>query len=169
LSAPRFDVRELRHEASLLLLVPRPPEPKRTGPETWKALCAFHAERTPSMQVRRWHDRGWRFHCFGCGEDGDVIDYVMRTRRIGFLEACAALGAQRIEGPPPGLHRAPWLLWCDRCGRSTDVETAEIPGIGHTSQSGWAHLADGRAYCPRCRLDAWARANGFRRTSTGGQ
>ena len=35
-----------------------------------KTRCPFHNDRTPSMKVDK------RFHCFGCGADGDVIDFV---------------------------------------------------------------------------------------------
>lgn len=37
--------------------------------------CPFHADRTPSMKVDR------RFHCFGCGADGDVIDFGYNNSR----------------------------------------------------------------------------------------
>lgn len=43
--------------------------------------CPFHNDRTPSMKVDN------RFHCFGCGADGDVIDFVSRLHGISSLEA----------------------------------------------------------------------------------
>ena len=43
--------------------------------------CPFHNDRTPSMKVDN------RFHCFGCGADGDVIDFVSRLYGISSLEA----------------------------------------------------------------------------------
>ena len=43
--------------------------------------CPFHNDRTPSMKVDN------RFHCFGCGADGDVIDFVSRIFGISSLEA----------------------------------------------------------------------------------
>ena len=45
------------------------------------ASCPFHNDRTPSMKVDK------RFHCFGCGADGDVIDFVSRLYGISGLEA----------------------------------------------------------------------------------
>ena len=45
------------------------------------ASCPFHSDRTPSMKVDK------RFHCFGCGADGDVIDFVSRLYGISSLEA----------------------------------------------------------------------------------
>ncbi len=45
------------------------------------ASCPFHNDKTPSMKVDK------RFHCFGCGADGDVIDFVSRLYGISSLEA----------------------------------------------------------------------------------
>ena len=45
------------------------------------ASCPFHNDRTPSMKVDK------RFHCFECGADGDVIDFVSRLYGISSLEA----------------------------------------------------------------------------------
>ena len=45
------------------------------------ASCPFHDDRTPSMKVDK------RFHCFGCGADGDVINFVSRLYGISGLEA----------------------------------------------------------------------------------
>jgi hypothetical protein len=67
------------------------------------ALCPFHGERTPSFAVYPDH-----YHCFGCGAHGDVIDWLMHTRRMSFVEASALLGGdisststyQPNENPP---------------------------------------------------------------------
>lgn len=47
--------------------------------------CPFHADRTPSMKVDR------RFHCFGCGADGDVIDFVSRLFGLPCRKAAVRL------------------------------------------------------------------------------
>ncbi|QTH21977.1 toprim domain-containing protein [Rhizorhabdus wittichii] len=62
------------------------------------ALCAFHHERSPSMHL---YDSQGRYHCFGCGADGDVIDYVMRTERLGFFDALRFLGAADLPEVDP--------------------------------------------------------------------
>ena len=49
--------------------------------------CPFHNDRTPSMKVDR------RFHCFGCGADGDVIDFVSRIFGISSLEAAQKIAS----------------------------------------------------------------------------
>jgi DNA primase len=71
---------------------------QRAGRE-WKACCPFHADRSPSFTI---FDGGARFHCFGCGASGDVIDYVQQLRGVGLREAAAmldsgALPIARIE------------------------------------------------------------------------
>lgn len=50
-----------------------------------KIACPFHDDRTPSMKVDR------RFHCFGCGADGDVIDFVARLHGLDAKAAAEKL------------------------------------------------------------------------------
>lgn len=52
-----------------------------------KTRCPFHNDRTPSMKVDR------RFHCFGCGADGDVIDFVSRFYGLDAKSAVEKLAA----------------------------------------------------------------------------
>ena len=51
------------------------------------ASCPFHKDKTPSMKVDK------RFHCFGCGADGDVIDFVSRIFGISSLEAAQKIAS----------------------------------------------------------------------------
>src|SRR2546428_7276378 len=51
---------------------------------SWKGLCPFHQEKTPSFNVRQ---EPPVFHCFGCGEGGDVFKFVMLHERASFPEA----------------------------------------------------------------------------------
>lgn len=48
----------------------------------YMALCSFHKERTPSMNIKNNF-----YYCYGCQAHGDVIDYVMKTKNINFKEA----------------------------------------------------------------------------------
>ncbi|TWE22604.1 DNA primase [Prauserella muralis] len=68
---------------------------RRAGGGALKGLCPFHEEKTPSLNVRPTHGT---FHCFGCGEGGDVIKFVMQIEHLPFVEAVERL-ADRI-----GLH-----------------------------------------------------------------
>jgi DNA primase len=53
---------------------------KKVG-ATYKGLCPFHGEKTPSFHVNR--DKGF-FHCFGCGAGGDVFKFLELHDKIGF-------------------------------------------------------------------------------------
>lgn len=57
---------------------------KPAGSGTWKGLCPFHDEKTPSFTVTP--IRGF-YYCFGCGEGGDVITFVERHLNLSFAEA----------------------------------------------------------------------------------
>ncbi|WP_018683110.1 DNA primase [Actinokineospora enzanensis] len=65
---------------------------RRAGGGALKGLCPFHDEKTPSFNVRSTHGT---FHCFGCGEGGDVIAFVMKIDHLSFVEAVERL-AERV-------------------------------------------------------------------------
>ncbi|GAA4939258.1 DNA primase [Actinomycetospora succinea] len=65
---------------------------RRASAGSVKGLCPFHDEKTPSFNVRPTHGT---FHCFGCGEGGSVIDFLMKIEQLGFVEAVEKL-ADRI-------------------------------------------------------------------------
>lgn len=50
------------------------------------ASCPFHTDKTPSMDVRKNF-----YHCYSCGETGDVIDFVMKLERLTFVQAIQRL------------------------------------------------------------------------------
>ena len=58
--------------------------PLKAAGRTWKGLCPFHREKTPSFNVDR--AKGV-FYCFGCGSGGDVFKFVMMIERFNFPEA----------------------------------------------------------------------------------
>lgn len=62
----------------------------KSGDE-WEATCPFHAEQTPSFTVFVGKDGAERFNCFGCGEKGDVLDFVMRIKGATLPEAIRIL------------------------------------------------------------------------------
>ncbi|MEV4126749.1 DNA primase [Nocardia sp. NPDC049707] len=65
---------------------------KRAGADSMKGLCPFHDEKSPSFHVRPNHGL---YHCFGCGEGGDVFAFLQKVEHIGFVEAVEQL-ADRI-------------------------------------------------------------------------
>lgn len=62
------------------------------GPGSMKGLCPFHDEKSPSFNVR---PAVGAWHCFGCGEGGDVISFVQKVEHLTFTEAIERL-AQKI-------------------------------------------------------------------------
>ena len=64
---------------------------------SYKGLCPFHNERTPSFNV---HAVKQYFKCFGCGKSGDLINFVMEIESIPFYEALTML-AERNGIPMP--------------------------------------------------------------------
>lgn len=57
----------------------------------WVGLCPFHTEKTPSFFIFGNN----RFKCFGCGESGDCIDFVMKLHGLSFPEALKHLGIEQ--------------------------------------------------------------------------
>ncbi len=63
----------------------------RKAGTTWKGLCPFHGEKTPSFVVTPARE-SW--HCFGCGLGGDIFSFVMQREGIDFPEALKRLAAR---------------------------------------------------------------------------
>jgi DNA primase len=80
---------------------------RRAGADSLKGLCPFHNEKSPSFHVRPNHGH---FHCFGCGEGGDVYAFVQKIEHVSFVEAVELL-ADRIghtisyTGPATSVQR----------------------------------------------------------------
>lgn len=85
------DLDEIRARSDIVEVVSQYVALKRTG-KNFKGLCPFHAEKTPSFTVNPSLQR-WR--CFGCGQYGDVFDFVMRIENVTFPEAARML-AERL-------------------------------------------------------------------------
>lgn len=78
---------EVREAADIVEVVGDYVKLKRSG-RSWKGLCPFHDEKTPSFHVTP--DLGI-YKCFGCGESGDVFNFVMDMEGVGFVEAMRSL------------------------------------------------------------------------------
>src|SRR5207249_7440419 len=89
-------IRAVRERASLSEVVSEVVALRRRG-RSAVALCPFHAEKTPSFTVSE--ERGF-FHCFGCGEHGDVFAFLMKTQSLTFPEAVRRV-ADRFGVPLP--------------------------------------------------------------------
>lgn len=64
---------------------------QKNGSE-WEGCCPFHQEDTPSFTIFKGNDGVERFHCFGCGERGDIIDFVEKVKGISKRDAFKYLG-----------------------------------------------------------------------------
>lgn len=105
------DIGLVRERAKIDDIVSQYVQLKPAGGGSFKGLCPFHDEKTPSFQVTP--ARGL-YYCFGCGAGGDVIDFEMRLNNLSFVEAVQVLadktGVQlRITddgtpAPEPGLR-----------------------------------------------------------------
>ena len=80
---PREVVEEVRARTDIALVIGQSVALKRAG-RGLVGLCPFHNEKSPSFNVVP-HKQ--IFHCFGCGESGDVIAFVMKARGLTFIEA----------------------------------------------------------------------------------
>ncbi|HTQ70045.1 MAG TPA: DNA primase [Acidocella sp.] len=87
---------ELRARTPIAAVIGRSVKLTRSSRD-WKGCCPFHGEKTPSFYVYDDH-----YHCFGCGEHGDVITFVMKSTGAAFMEAVEDLAAQAgLEVPKP--------------------------------------------------------------------
>jgi len=82
--ASRIDVNGLKRTADLSLVVKHYlGAPARTNGRGLWWRCPFHAEKSASFLVGGRQDQAQQFHCFGCGQHGDVIEFVRRMEHLG--------------------------------------------------------------------------------------
>jgi len=74
---------EIRSRADIVQVIGERIPLKKSG-QNFKGLCPFHAEKTPSFMV---HPEKQIYHCFGCGEGGDLFSFLMKHDGIDFVEA----------------------------------------------------------------------------------
>ncbi|HVW40584.1 MAG TPA: DNA primase [Amycolatopsis sp.] len=114
---------------------------RNAGGGALKGLCPFHDEKTPSFNVRPTHGT---FHCFGCGEGGDVIKFLMKIDHLGFVESVERL-ADRVgfrltyEGGGGSVQR-------DRGTRTRMVEAHKAAAEFYAEQLRTPEAELGRTY-----------------------
>ena len=86
------DIAAIRERVSIEEVVGDYVQLRRAGADSLKGLCPFHDEKSPSFHVRPNHGH---FHCFGCGEGGDVYAFVQKIEHVSFVEAVELL-ADRV-------------------------------------------------------------------------
>src|SRR6187399_1930519 len=88
---PQSFIDDLKSQANILRVVQEYVTLRGAG-NSYKGLCPFHSEKTPSFNVTP--DRGI-FKCFGCGAGGDAIKFIELQERLSFTEAVRVL-AQKV-------------------------------------------------------------------------
>jgi DNA primase len=83
-------INEIRTRADIVAVIGQHVQLKKAG-RSFKGLCPFHNEKTPSFQVMP--DKGF-FNCFGCQKSGDIFKFVMEIEGKSFVEAVEQLGAR---------------------------------------------------------------------------
>lgn len=91
---------ELRARTPIAAVIGRSVKLTRSSRD-WKGCCPFHGEKTPSFYVYDDH-----YHCFGCGEHGDVITFIMKSTGASFMEAVEDLAAQAGLDVPKATPQA---------------------------------------------------------------
>ena len=77
---------------------------------SYKALCPFHEEKTPSFIIQKGDQH---YHCFGCGAHGDAIEFLMSYLRMSFAEAVEMLAErfgvvlEEVQGAPDDQPKGP--------------------------------------------------------------
>ncbi|OSC24839.1 DNA primase [Mycobacterium vulneris] len=124
---------------------------RRAGADSLKGLCPFHDEKSPSFHVRPNHGH---FHCFGCGEGGDVYAFIQKIEHVSFVEAVELL-ADRIghtinySGPATSVQR-------DRGSRSRLVAANAAAAEFYAAALESAEAAPARQYLTERNFDAEA-------------
>ncbi|HEY5835982.1 DNA primase [Streptomyces sp.] len=160
------DVKAVRDAVPIDAVVSEYLQLKPAGGGNLKGLCPFHDEKSPSFQVSP--SKGL-YHCFGCGEGGDTLAFVMKVDHLSFTEAVERLAGQAgitlryEEGSHVGrqqgerirlveAHRAAARFYAEQlggaeaeigrqflAGRGFDQAAAERFGVGY-APAGWDHL-----------------------------
>lgn len=84
-------IEEIRNRSDIVEIIGSVVQLKRAGSGTYKGLCPFHNEKTPSFHVNA---NRQSFHCFGCGKGGDVFRFFMERENMPFLDAVRMLASR---------------------------------------------------------------------------
>lgn len=119
----------IRQQVSLSELAGKSIKLRRAGRE-WKACCPFHPDRTPSFTI---YADDSRFMCFGCGAEGDAIDFVMKLHDVRLPEALIMLGGD--SAPTVRLTTAEPAPECDRAFEAAAIWHAAGSAAGTTAEA----------------------------------
>ncbi|MEA3336673.1 MAG: DNA primase [Chloroflexota bacterium] len=122
--------------------------PLRKAGRSYKALCPFHQEKTPSFVV--YQDRGY-WHCYGaCGEGGDIISFIQKRENVDFREALEILAAKAgISLEPPSEAQSEQAQYLDKLREINHAASVYF----HSMLQGSAQGQTARDYLTRRGLD----------------
>ena len=161
------DIEEVKSRVNIADVVGEYVSLKNASVGSLKGLCPFHDEKSPSFNVRPM--QGF-YHCFGCGEGGDVYKFLQQMESISFYEAVEKLAARvgfeltyEDGGPAVDQGQRSRILEANTAaatfyqsqlmtddaipgrdflkGRGFDKAAAEQFGIGFAPK-GWSNLTD---------------------------
>ena len=99
---PQSFIDDLKAQADIVQVVQDYVPLKKAG-NSYKGLCPFHTEKTPSFHVHA--DKGF-FHCFGCNVGGDVLKFLELQEKLGFQDAVRQLAHRfGVQVPEPDTER----------------------------------------------------------------
>ncbi len=169
------DIEEVKARTNIADIVGDYVSLKSAGVGSMKGLCPFHDERSPSFHVR---PQVGFYHCFGCGESGDVYSFLQKMDHVSFSEAVERLaGRVGIElhyeggaGEAPDHTNRARLYAANQAAADFFVERLGSPGalVGRTflGERGFDSLAAARfgvGFAPKSwdELTNHLRAKGF--------
>ena len=106
MALPDSFVEEVRRTADIVRYISEHVALRKAG-TSWKGLCPFHNEKTPSFNVRQ---EPAVFHCFGCGQGGDVFKFAMLHELIGDAPVLSDASGKAIADYKAKLTEAKALL-----------------------------------------------------------
>ncbi|HTX93435.1 MAG TPA: DNA primase [Mycobacterium sp.] len=148
---PERDIAAIRERVRIEEVVGDYVQLRRAGADSLKGLCPFHDEKSPSFHVRPNHGH---FHCFGCGEGGDVYAFVQKVEHVSFVEAVELL-ADRVghtisyTGPATSVQR-------DRGSRSRLIAANAAAAEFYATALASDEAAPARQYLTERNFDAQA-------------
>ena len=117
----RGDIDRVREATDLVDLISQVTKVRKSG-RSVMAVCPFHEEKTPSMSIDR--VRGL-YHCFGCGEGGDVFSFIQKTQGVDFPDALEMLarkaGITLVRDPDAAQRRGRREAAVEAIRRAVDV------------------------------------------------
>ncbi len=91
---------QLRAQADIVRIVGEYVQLRKSGAQNFQGLCPFHKEKSPSFSV---HVGKQFYHCFGCGESGDVFKFIQKIENLTFGESIRFI-AQKLGVPMPKVE-----------------------------------------------------------------